>query len=249
MSKARAVIFDWAGTLVDYGSLSPVYAFQNAFRSVGVELSIADIRADMGKTKREHISEILRNKKVNHNIEYIYRMFSNELTKTIGERSNMIDGIPQALKELRKAGIQLGSCTGYTQNMLLPLSNMVAMETGIYLHSVASDQVTAGRPFPYMMWRLAEQMQLPTITPETVVKVGDTVVDIHEGLNANAFTVGVTLTGNEAGLSQQELCNMSDAEKTKVHDSISRMFRSQGAHATIRSVAELPTLLKQTGHL
>lgn len=55
----EAVIFDWAGTTVDYGSLAPVIAFKKAFADVGIELSDDDIRRDMGMAKWDHIGRIL----------------------------------------------------------------------------------------------------------------------------------------------------------------------------------------------
>ena len=39
MARIEAVIFDWAGTTVDFGSLSPVGAFMEAFRRAGVEVT------------------------------------------------------------------------------------------------------------------------------------------------------------------------------------------------------------------
>src|ERR1700739_1585743 len=51
----QAVIFDWAGTIVDPGSRAPMGAFVKAFASFGVDISIADARGPMGMAKRDHI--------------------------------------------------------------------------------------------------------------------------------------------------------------------------------------------------
>ena len=37
MKKIEAVIFDWAGTTVDYGCFAPVQAFMEVFKSFGIE--------------------------------------------------------------------------------------------------------------------------------------------------------------------------------------------------------------------
>ena len=55
----QAVIFDWAGTIVDFGSLAPVVAFQKLFASAGVPIDEATARGPMGRNKRDHISDIL----------------------------------------------------------------------------------------------------------------------------------------------------------------------------------------------
>ena len=39
------VIMDWAGTTVDYGCFAPVYAFEKAFKEVGIVPTMEEIRA------------------------------------------------------------------------------------------------------------------------------------------------------------------------------------------------------------
>ena len=60
MPKIDAVIFDWAGTTVDFGSTSPVSAFMEAFRRAGIEVTDEETRAPMGLLKRDHIRTMLR---------------------------------------------------------------------------------------------------------------------------------------------------------------------------------------------
>lgn len=59
MSRIECVIFDWAGTTVDFGSLSPVSAFREAFRSFCVEVTEEETRAPMGMLKIDHIRTML----------------------------------------------------------------------------------------------------------------------------------------------------------------------------------------------
>lgn len=59
MSKFKAVIFDWAGTVIDFGSFAPMGAFVETFAKFGVHVTIADARKPMGLPKRAHISAML----------------------------------------------------------------------------------------------------------------------------------------------------------------------------------------------
>lgn len=59
MNHIECVVFDWAGTTVDFGSLSPVSAFREAFRAYGVEVTEAETRAPMGMLKIDHIRTML----------------------------------------------------------------------------------------------------------------------------------------------------------------------------------------------
>lgn len=48
----QAVIFDWAGTTVDYGCFAPVQAFQEAFAHHGVPVTLEETRKPMGMLKQ-----------------------------------------------------------------------------------------------------------------------------------------------------------------------------------------------------
>jgi phosphonoacetaldehyde hydrolase len=48
MTQFKAVVFDWAGTVVDFGSFAPMGVFVEAFAEFGVEVSVAQARAPMG---------------------------------------------------------------------------------------------------------------------------------------------------------------------------------------------------------
>ncbi|HEY1068643.1 MAG TPA: phosphonoacetaldehyde hydrolase, partial [Pirellulales bacterium] len=55
----RAVILDWAGTTVDYGSRAPTEVFLEIFKRRGVEVTVAEARGPMGRAKREHIALVV----------------------------------------------------------------------------------------------------------------------------------------------------------------------------------------------
>ena len=59
MERVKAVVFDWAGTVVDYGSLAPMGAFVETFAEFGVRISIEEARGPMGMAKRPHIAALL----------------------------------------------------------------------------------------------------------------------------------------------------------------------------------------------
>ena len=53
--RVDTVIFDWAGTTVDCGSIAPVAAFLEGFRRRGVSVSVAEARGPMGVHKGAHL--------------------------------------------------------------------------------------------------------------------------------------------------------------------------------------------------
>ena len=60
----EAVIFDWAGTTVDYGCFAPVQAFADVFEHHGVKPTMEETRAPMGMLKIDHIREMLRMERI-----------------------------------------------------------------------------------------------------------------------------------------------------------------------------------------
>lgn len=53
MGKIEAVIFDWAGTTVDFGCFAPVQAFVEVFKHFGIEPTMEEVRKPMGMLKRD----------------------------------------------------------------------------------------------------------------------------------------------------------------------------------------------------
>ena len=62
-----------------------------------------------------------------------------------------------------------------------------------------------------MIFTNAIRMQVEPF--EAIVKIGDTPVDIEEGLRAGVWTVGVARTGNMIGLSAEDFAALAPAEQ------------------------------------
>jgi phosphonoacetaldehyde hydrolase len=106
---------------------------------------------------------------------------------------------------------------------------------------VCADEVPAGRPEPWMLLRAMEEMRV--FPPSCVVKVGDTEADIAEGLNAGAWTVGVTRTGNYVGLDREQMASLAPERKSLLIENAAEILRRAGAHYLIGTIAELPPVL------
>jgi phosphonoacetaldehyde hydrolase len=78
-----------------------------------------------------------------------------------------------------------------------------------------------------------------------VLKVGDTVHDIEEGLNAGVWSAGVIRTSSEVGCTEAELAALSAAEAQTRLASARDKLGNAGAHAVVDSVAEVPELIRQ----
>ena len=55
----QLVVFDWAGTTIDFGCMAPAGAFVAAFAANGVDVTLAEARGPMGLHKKDHIRAML----------------------------------------------------------------------------------------------------------------------------------------------------------------------------------------------
>jgi phosphonoacetaldehyde hydrolase len=77
------------------------------------------------------------------------------------------------------------------------------------------------------------------------VKVGDTLVDVEEGHNAGMWTVSIVRSGNEVGLSQQQLQALPPAERERVLGAARLRLEAAGPHYIIDTVSDLMPLIDE----
>ena len=151
-----------------------------------------------GITKIDHIKELMAIPQVQKQlgpdvtVESLYKQFLEIQAETIGldELTRVIPGVPEAIAKLRERGIKVGSTTGYSRFMIPQLLAKAAVQGYVPDAIVCADEVPAGRPAPFMALEALKQMCISPVW--ACVKVGDTLADIGEGLNAGMWTVGYT---------------------------------------------------------
>ncbi|HEX2996285.1 MAG TPA: phosphonoacetaldehyde hydrolase [Anaerolineales bacterium] len=254
--RVKAVILDWAGTAVDYGSFAPTAVFLRLFESQNVTITPEDARSGMGLMKKDHLRTILARPSVaetwktihgsspsEKDIENLFDNFVPMQLSVLKEYAQPISGLLDVLRELRSCGIKIGSTTGYIREMMDVLAPE-ARKNGYKPDCiVCPDEVPAGRPYPWMCYQNA--MQLGVYPMQAMVKVGDTLPDIEEGLNAGMWTVGLSLTGNLLGLNAEEVHALSPEEKENARQRIEARLYRAGAHDVIDGIWDLPDALKK----
>jgi len=254
--KIEGVIWDWAGTAVDFGCFAPVNVFLDIFRRAGVEVTIEEARAPMGMLKIDHIRAMLSMPRVSglweerysrvfdeQDVRQLYADFEPALMASLSEYTDPIDGVLETAEALRAEGLKLGSTTGYTRSMMdVVVPN--ARRKGYSPDCVVTPDETGsfGRPYPYMIYRNMEQLGLSASWK--VVKVGDTASDVLEGVNAGVWTVGVAVGSSEMGLSREEFDRMAEADQRLAISKAKETFVRHGADFAIDTMRELPQLVR-----
>lgn len=252
----KAVVLDWAGTVVDHGCIGPVAVFIEVFKRHGVEVTVAQARKPMGLMKKDHVRSMCNDPEVaeawkavhgklpdENDVDSMYQLTEPLMVGCIAAHADMIPGALGAVDEFRAMGLKIGSTTGYTEPMM-DIMLVEAAKRGYKPDSmVCSSMVPAGRPHPYMVYQTANNLE--TYPLWNMVKIGDTLSDIGEGLTAGMWTIGLTLRGNELGLTEEELAAADPAELAPRHEAVKQSFLAAGAHYLADDLAACPAIIRE----
>ena len=255
MRKIEAVIFDWAGTTVDYGSFAPVQAFIAAFEKFGITPANDEVRKPMGIAKIDHVREMLKMERISNewknihgrdftedDVREIYELSENLILDMLKDFSAPKPYVLEAIAELRKKGIKIGSTTGYNDKMM-KIVKKAASEKGYTPDACFTPDSTnkLGRPYPYLIFK--NMMELKVKSVDSVVKVGDTAADIVEGNNAGVTTVGIIEGSSVLGYSETEYNALSNEEKVKAKERAAETYKNCGADYILDNMSGLMDLI------
>ncbi|MBK7494114.1 MAG: phosphonoacetaldehyde hydrolase [Candidatus Omnitrophica bacterium] len=252
----KAVLLDWAGTTMDYGCMAPAVVFIEVYRRKGVDITIDQAREPMGAHKRVHIQQIARIPAVaerwhevhgkpigESDIDALFADFIPLQLDCLADYADLIPGTLEAVADFRRRGLKVGSTTGYTNEMMVLLQDEARKRGYVPDSTVCATDVPAGRPHPWMC--LKNAFDLGIYPMESYVKVGDTLPDIAEGLNAGMWTIGLAKTGNEMGYQEKDVAALEPAVYDyKIKRAYERMAQA-GAHYVVDSISEVPALLDE----
>ena len=255
MSQLKAVVFDWAGTVIDFGSFAPMGVFVEAFSRFGIEVTIAEAREPMGRPKWDHIDAMLKQPRIRElwtahygkaptaaDVDAVYEVFVPMNEEVVHKFADLVPGTIEVVGALRQRGLKIGSTTGYTRSIMervLPLAKAQGYEVD---NLVCAGDLPHGRPTPMNMYKCF--LDLDVWPANAVVKIDDTGVGIDEGVAAGCWTVGLALSGNEAGLTPQEVATMAPDALAKVREHASGVLKKHGAHYVIDTVADLMPVIE-----
>jgi phosphonatase-like hydrolase len=193
----RLVALDIAGTTVQEHSAVYV-ALREAVTAAGGTPTDADIAAWMGAGKREAIAALLTGKDgaapAPDLQEATFADFRARLDAAYRRSPpEPFPGVEKALARLRGSGVQVALTTGFDREVTTALLRTLGWDTGVLDAVVCVDDVAAGRPAPYMVFRAMEATGVDDVAE--VLVAGDTVRDLEAGTRAGAAMVVGVLTG------------------------------------------------------
>jgi phosphonoacetaldehyde hydrolase len=258
MTRFKAVVFDWAGTMIDFGCFAPMGVFVEAFSRFGVPATIEDARKPMGLPKRSHIAAMLAAPHIaaawekaqgsapdEAAIDRVYEVFVPLNEEVVASYSDLIPGAAEVAADIRRRGMKIGSTTGYTRSIMQRVLPIAAQQGYEPDNLVCADDLPLGRPTPIGMYKCF--LDLMVYPASAVIKVDDTEPGIAEGVAAGCVTVGLLLSGNEAGLTLAEVSALGEAEKDAIRERVGAKLKAAGADHLIDTVADFPALIDRIG--
>lgn len=246
----KAVVFDWAGTMIDFGCRAPVVALRRVFADAGVEIEEAEARADMGRAKRDHIRALLAMPRIaaawrerhgvdasDHDIDRLHDAVEPMMRTAAADCARLIPGAADIAATLQTAGVRIASSTGYTRAMMADILPLAAEQGYAPEFVVCAGETAEGRPSPLMMWKALAT--LGVWPARACIKVDDAPVGIIEGREAGAWTIGVAASGNGVGLDHDELAQCPTDERARQVAAAAATLRAAGADYVVDSVADL----------
>ncbi|MDH3231566.1 MAG: phosphonoacetaldehyde hydrolase [Alphaproteobacteria bacterium] len=254
--KVKAAILDWSGTVADAYVLAPAVVFVEVFKKQGVEVSMTEARGPMGLRKDLHIKALTEDPEIRQRWKGIHgsdpdqgdvdRMFADFVPLQLDclrQYTALLPGVAEATQKLQKAGVKIGSTTGFVRSMVDILEEDAKKQGYVPDASVAGDEVVHGaRPKPFMVYKNLDMLDVHPI--QSVVKVDDTVSGIGEALEAGCWGVGVSRYSNYMDInSLDEADRLPAAEIERRHEITRDILRKAGAHYVVDSLADLPGVI------
>lgn len=250
MSKIVAVLFDWAGTMVDFGSRAPVMAMEQVFGQAGVPVGEAVIRRYMGQAKREHVIAILSEPEIaarwrdakgaewtEADVDALMERLEPAMRECAGVCRDLVPGAARMAADLKARGIKVGSTTGYTRTMMTDIVPAAAEQGYAPDVIVCAGETAQGRPAPLMLWKA--MVELGAWPAAACVAVDDAPVGIEAGRHAGTWTVGLAGSGNGVGLPYAQFAALDRPSRLSRMQPVIAEFVEAGADFVIESVTDL----------
>ena len=253
--RLEVAVLDWAGTTVDFGSRAPILAILAAFEQAGVPVTEPEARAPMGRAKRDHLAAMLADPGVAerwrrakdsapgpHDVDAVFEDFLASQAGCLVDASGVIPGCPEAVAACRRLGLKIGSSTGYSREQLAMVAARAQSEGYAPDAMLSADDISPGRPAPWLCMENARRLGAGAMA--AVVKVDDTPAGVLAGRHAGAWSIGVVVSGNEVGLTQEAWDALPATERVERTNTARERLTRAGAHYLIDTIAELPQVVE-----
>jgi phosphoglycolate phosphatase len=204
--KFDLLIFDLDGTLID-NRVAIRNNFNHALRINGQpELSHDQIDRTIGRSLSEVFEELLP---IGSEIktEDLLRSFRTNYRQTNHIGLELLDGVPDILEKLKRAGFKLAISTTKADEEVHLLLKKIALYDYFDLVTGFTKELRT-KPHPDMLDYIMRKLD---IRPQRTAMIGDTYLDIEAAKNAHTHSI-VVLSGVKLGIASLDLLRNSNPD-------------------------------------
>jgi HAD superfamily hydrolase (TIGR01509 family) len=183
--RARAVVFDCDGTLVDSERLS-YRAWREILGAHGYEVVPEDVEATRGRPF-EWVHGYFAERADIPDAEAFWPLHSGRLFELFETDLDVFDDAVATARELKERGVPIAIATASMRERLDATLRAADLE-GLFDATVAGDEVEHAKPAPDLYLRAAEQLGVPA---EECVAVEDSPTGVEAALAAGMTVVAV----------------------------------------------------------
>ena len=200
MTQIKLAVFDMAGTTI-HDENSVAKAFQTAFNLHGYpQVTLKEANEKMGYSKPQAIRDLLSIhepqafKITDELVAEIHEAFVQGMLDFYSNDPSIraVSDAEEVFEALQEMGVKVGLDTGFSRDITDIILERVGWTDGKLVDATAaSDEVEKGRPFPFMIQKIMQELGISD--PKSVIKIGDTEVDVNEGHQAGCLmSIGIT---------------------------------------------------------
>jgi beta-phosphoglucomutase-like phosphatase (HAD superfamily) len=237
---------DMAGTLIQPYCMPPLAALCSIFKTHGVALSAQQLTGPMGKSKPEHISELVDEFRLDLDKEILVQEFETELNRIMGEDTTLTPHAADFINLLRKINLKLAGTTGYFEkfavNAMQELTKLNALDAMTYAdeipHSSRLDLLLANN----------RKLNMPLESMHEVIFFTDTKSDILSARKADPqhmpWIIAVADYSAHNNIATKTQLQQMSAEELQARRTTTTVLLSEAdPHMVIANLSEAPLAL------
>ncbi len=201
-SPPELVVLDMAGTTIDEG-LQVYRVLEETVVAHGGTPSAADIARWHGSAKHEALRALLTPRGGTPLSDEVLTPVVSDFRARLADAyaahpPQPLPGVPEALADLRSAGVKVALNTGFDRDVVDSLLSALGWEGDRVVDTVVcGSDVPAGRPAPFMIFAAMQRLGVTDV--RRVLVAGDTPRDLEAGTNSGAgYVVGVLSGASDA---------------------------------------------------
>lgn len=246
----KSVILGFSGVTVDKYSCAIPFALKDLLKRNKISISWNRIKEISQSSNFDEFQTNIKKENTgltDKAINCMYIGYVKHQLNTVRRASSLIPYSARVVEELRDEYNMKIGCTTNLNKQNVDLLINTCKKNGLYFNSVVSSdqELNKSKDSPFILYK---NLYLQGIYPiHNVVKVGSTIEEVKEGINAGCWSVGIAKFSKHTGINNPKEWLTECEYNRKIHNS-KKILLNEGAHYVCESIKELPEVIEHINY-